>query len=214
MIPFLHRVRDENLEDNPLWLVVLADMMTTLMLFFLVLFVVSQQSKAAQKELERTFNAQAVVDPVPDPRDVVEFREEGAAQRLRKLFADVNVNERDIRVRLREGLLFPSGSATLSEKAQDDLAQLAQILGQIPNDVIVEGYTDPVPIKGAPYTDNWDLSVARSDAVIARLASQGVAPQRLIASGYGPSRPLAPNDSPQGRLLNRRVEIVIVRGVR
>lgn len=215
MIPFLHRLRDEELEDNPLWLVVLADMMTNLMLFFLVLFSVSQQGKAAQQQLERVFDADKAVDARPDPRmeaALREFREDQAADKLKRLFSDVSVSERDIRVRLREALLFPSGSASLSSQSQATLGFLAQVLRQLPNDVIVEGHTDTIPIKGAPFRDNWDLSVARADAVIAALEAHDVAPQRLVASGYGPYRPISPNESAAGRLENRRVEFVIVRG--
>ncbi len=214
MIPFLHRFRSEALEENPLWLVVLADMMTNLMLFFLVLFSVAQQGKAAQRALERTFDAGRAVNPRPDPRMAAalqDYREAEAADRLKKLFSDVTVSERDIRVRLREALLFPSGSAALSSESRDVLGYLAEVLRQMPNDVIVEGYTDPVGVKTSRYRDNWDLSVARSGAVIESLERRGIAPERLIASGYGPYRPLASNADAAGRLENRRVEIVIVR---
>ncbi len=214
MIPFLHRVSSEAMEENPLWLVVLADMMTNLMLFFLVLFSVTQQGKAAQQQLERVFDADRAVNPERDPRmeaAIQEFREDKAAERLKKLFSDVSVSEKDIRVRLREALLFPSGSADLSSESRDVLGFLAQVLKQMPNEVIVEGYTDPVPVGGARFRDNWDLSVARADAVIESLQERGIAPERFAASGYGPYRPLASNADPAGRLQNRRVEIVIVR---
>src|SRR5579885_763422 len=131
MIPFLHRVSSEAMEENPLWLVVLADMMTNLMLFFLVLFSVTQQGKAAQQQLERVFDADRAVNPERDPRmeaAIQEFREDKAAERLKKLFSDVSVSEKDIRVRLREALLFPSGSADLSSESRDVLGLLAQVL--------------------------------------------------------------------------------------
>lgn len=215
MIPFLHRLpaAAAKHEDHPLWLIVLADMMTNLMLFFLVMFALSLQGPQARQALARTFDAKDVIAPPrPDEAAVREVREEKAAAELKALFADTAVDEREIRVRLRDGLLFPFAGAALSPEAAEPLARLARVLKQMPNAVVVEGHTDDVPVTNLAYKSNWELSVARSGSVLERLVAEGVPAARLVASGYGEHRPIAGNDTPEGRARNRRVEILILRG--
>lgn len=215
MIPFLHRLPSAPAEENPLWLIVLADMMTNLMLFFLVMYALSQQSQAARETMARTFDAADVVDTRPRPdetKTLLAFQETKAAEQLKALFTDTAVTEREIRVRLQDSLLFASGSATLSPSADAPLSKLARVLLEMPNTVIIEGHTDAVPLSKSPYRSNWELSVARSDSVIERLVADGVPAARLVAAGYGEHRPMSANDSPEGRARNRRVEVLIQRG--
>lgn len=215
MIPFLHRLPSAATEDNPLWLIVLADMMTNLMLFFLVMYALSQQAPSAREQMARAFDAKEVVDKTPKPAEEkakLDFTEREAAARLKALFADTDVTEREIRVRLQNQVLFPSGLAALSPQADAPLAKLARVLLEMPNSVVIEGHTDAVPLAKSPYRSNWELSVARSNSVIERLAADGVPAPRLVASGYGEHRPAADNDTPAGRAQNRRVEILILRG--
>lgn len=217
MIPFLHRLPSAATEDNPLWLIVLADMMTNLMLFFLVMYALSQQSPAARERMARAFDAKDVVDTRPRPDEEkakLAFAEQTAAERLKTLFADTDVTEREIRVRLQNQVLFPSGLAVLSEQADAPIAKLARVLLEMPNSIVIEGHTDAAPLVKSPYRSNWELSVARSNSVIERLVADGVPPARLIAAGYGEHRPAAGNETPDGRALNRRVEILIQRGAR
>ncbi|MDX6771027.1 MAG: flagellar motor protein MotB [Elusimicrobiota bacterium] len=214
MIPFLHRLHAANKppEDNPLWLVVLADMMTNLMLFFLVMYAMTISSPQARAQMARSFDAKAVVaeppaEPAP-PRDA--FKEEVYAP-VKGLFDDAVLEERLVRVRLRDRLLFPTALADLSPEAAEPLERLARLLASMPNAVVVEGHTDDVPLAVSPYKSNWELSVARSYSVIERLAGHGVAPARLVAAGYGEHRPLVPNNDAESRARNRRVEILILR---
>jgi chemotaxis protein MotB len=80
--------------------------------------------------------------------------------------------------------------------------------------VLVGGHTDTVPIVGGRLRTNWELSAARAFSVIEFFAGQGLAPERFLARGYGEYRPVAPNDTEQGRRRNRRIEIRLVREVR
>lgn len=215
MIPFLHRLPSAQAEENPLWLIVLADMMTNLMLFFLVMYALSQQTPAAREAMARTFDAKDVVDARPKPEDEkakLDFAEKTAAERLKALFADTDVTEREIRVRLQNQVLFPSGLATLSPEADAPIAKLARVLLEMPNAVVIEGHTDSAPLVKSPYRSNWELSVARSNSMIERLVADGVPPARLIAAGYGEHHPAAGNETPSGRARNRRVEVLIQRG--
>lgn len=217
MIPFLHRLHaaPKQQEENPLWLVVLADMMTNLMLFFLVMYAMSIQTPEARAQLARAFDAKAVVEeppaPAPAPRDT--FVEDVLPQ-VKALFEDTTLESRVIRVRLRDRLLFPTALATLNPEAAEPLQKLAALLNTMPNGVIVEGHTDDVPLAVSPYKSNWELSVARSYSVIERLTAGGVDPKRLVAAGYGEHRPLVPNADADGRARNRRVEVLILRDTR
>lgn len=214
MIPFLHRLPVATVEDNPLWLIVLADMMTNLMLFFLVLFAVSQQQPKAREELARAFAATDVVDTGPtraDERAAAVFKEREAAARLQAHFADTTVTENMIRVRLQNQILFPSALSTLSPEAEEPLMKLAGVLKELSGQVVIEGHTDDVRLTKSPYRSNWELSVSRSNSVIEMLVGAGVPPERLVAAGYGEHRPAAGNDTAEGRARNRRVEIVILR---
>ncbi|MFA6030623.1 MAG: OmpA family protein [Elusimicrobiota bacterium] len=220
MIPFLHRVAPSTLEDNPLWLVVLCDMMTNLMLFFLVMFALTQQGPQAQRDLVKTFEAGALVDRKPRAEEAAlpTFRESDA-DRLRGVFtqgglgeaAAVAETEEGVRVRLKEGLLFGFGEADLAANAGTTLERLAAVLREMPNSVVVEGHTDDRPVIGGRYRSNWELSIARSHAVLSALVAAGVHPKRLVTSGYGPLHPIASNGDDAGRAKNRRVEIVILR---
>jgi chemotaxis protein MotB len=215
MIPFLHRLPAATVEDNPLWLIVLADMMTNLMLFFLVMFALAQQTPKARALWIKKFNAADVVDAAPRPDDDAarrDFDEKAAAAELKALFPDTTVTDRMIRVRLQNRILFPSALSALEPEAAGSLAKLARVLKEMPNSVVIEGHTDNVPLVKSPYRSNWELSVARSNAVIETLVADGVSPDRLVAAGYGEYRPIAPNDAPEDRARNRRVEVLILRG--
>lgn len=215
MIPFLHRLHAPGggHEDHPLWLIVLADMMTNLMLFFLVMFALSLQGPGAREAMARTFDAKDVIAPPgPDAAAVREVRETQAAAELKALFADTVVDERAIRVRLRDDLMFGFGESALAPGAAEPLGKLARVLKELPgNLVVVEGHTDDRPVTGLAYKSNWELSVGRAGSVIERLAAEGVPAERLVASGYGEHRPVADNATEEGRARNRRVEVLILR---
>ena len=215
MIPFIHRLQPSQAEDNPLWLIVLADMMTNLMLFFLVMFAMTQQDAKAQAALARAFDAvEVVAEPTKIEPTQPEFSEEQAAAELKKQFTDVTVTEDVIRVRLRDQPLFASGQARLSASSKASIGALALVLRQMPNEVIVEGHTDNVRLSASPYKSNWELSVARSYSVIEELVGGGVASDRLVAAGYGENHPEAGTDTAADRARNRRVEVIIRRGRR
>jgi chemotaxis protein MotB len=208
-------------DENPLWLIVLCDLMTNLMLFFLVMYSFVLQTPTKRAEWLRSFEAAQLIDTQQARADALiqEFKEKDAAASLVKVvrdsalsgLADVEVTERAIRVSLRDRLIFGTARADLNAAANRTLRELTLVLKQIPNDVVVEGHTDDVKVVSGPYRTNWELSVARSASVIGLLAREGIAPSRLIASGYGPFHPLASNATAAGRALNRRVEIVILR---
>ncbi len=125
---------------------------------------------------------------------------------------DVKVDKTVVFVNLSDKMLFQSGSSTLTPRANEVLGKIARIIESRPEvEVLVEGYTDNVPIKNACIEDNWDLSVKRSTAVVRVLQNNfKVNPNRLIAAGRGEYNALASNTTAEGRSTNRRTRIIIL----
>ncbi|WP_026485730.1 OmpA/MotB family protein [Caldanaerobius polysaccharolyticus] len=120
-------------------------------------------------------------------------------------------DERGVVISLQEPLLFKIGSADVLPQNRKIIDNISQILKTIPNYIRVEGYTDDIPINNEKYKSNWELSVARATNVIEILVENGVNPERLIAVGYGQFKPVVPNTSEENRKKNRRVDIVIMK---
>lgn len=124
----------------------------------------------------------------------------------------VNIKNGKVYVSLAEQLLFGSGSIEVDQKGVLALQQLAKaIKDQKDINIMVEGHTDNVPIskKSQYMQDNWDLSVMRATSITKILIKGGVSPQQIIASGRGEFAPLALNDTPKNKQMNRRTEIII-----
>lgn len=115
-----------------------------------------------------------------------------------------------VQVEIRTDILFPSGSAKLSEAATPVIARLGKILEPFPNPILVEGDTDNRPIHTVVFPSNWELSAARAASVVRRFMSAGVAPSRMAVIGHAQYEPIASNTTAAGRNANRRVDIVIL----
>ena len=124
----------------------------------------------------------------------------------------VNKDGLSVEIELKSRILFASGSAELARSAEPILLQLADIIRGFDYPVRIEGYTDNVPIGTRQFPSNWELSTARASSVVRLIASAGIDPLQLTASGYGEFRPITSNDTEQGRADNRRVVIVIDAG--
>lgn len=125
---------------------------------------------------------------------------------------DIKVDKTVVMVNLSDKMLFKSGSYNLTTRANEVLEKIAQIVNSRPDlEVMVEGYTDNVPIKNNCIQDNWDLSVKRSTSVVRSLQDNfNIDPNRLIAAGRGEYNVLASNETAEGRSKNRRTRIIIM----
>ena len=130
---------------------------------------------------------------------------------------DVRIEEIEgkLKVTFIDKILFDSGSVEVKPKGQEVLLKLAESFKDNRDQVIVvEGHTDDVKIGGAlrdRFPTNWELSAARATAVVRFLQEKGeIEPERLTASGFSFYRPLALNESEEGRALNRRIEIMLI----
>jgi len=125
----------------------------------------------------------------------------------------VQMLERGLVITFVAEVLFDSGKADLKKPSLAKLQKVANVLNTTVKDlsVGVEGHTDNVPIQRSGWKSNWELSAARALSVLDYLEkTEGIDPRRLSATGYGEYRPVASNDTKEGRQENRRVEIVIL----
>jgi len=135
---------------------------------------------------------------------------------LKKELADKDVQisrlKDQLKVTVASEILFPSGSAELSQEGVDVLRKVAKAANKSTDEVRVEGHTDsdPIaPVLAQYYPTNWELSTARAAVAVRTLEATGMVPaSRLSAVGYGDSRPVGPNETAEGKGKNRRVEIV------
>jgi len=113
-------------------------------------------------------------------------------------------------VRFPDQVSFPSGSGELKQEFLPVLSKLLSVLSESEGQIIISGHTDDLPISTSQYRSNWDLSASRATSVAHYILQfTPITPDRITVQGYADSRPLAPNDSPENRAKNRRVEITI-----
>jgi len=125
---------------------------------------------------------------------------------------EVKVDKTVVFINLSDKMLYQSGSAEITPRANEVLGKIAKIIESRPDlEVMVEGYTDNVPINSDCIKDNWDLSVKRATSVVRVLQSKfNIDPNRLIAAGRGEYNTLASNETTEGRATNRRTRIIIM----
>ena len=117
-----------------------------------------------------------------------------------------------INIEINAAILFAPADARLNPASVAALESIAEVLRAHPNAIEVEGHSDNQAIGTAAYPSNWELSAARASRVVRLLAISGIEEARLIAIGHGANHPVASNDTAQGRLRNRRVEIQVLSG--
>jgi chemotaxis protein MotB len=123
----------------------------------------------------------------------------------------ISMQQRGLVVSFAQAALFPSGEDVIAAEAYAGLGKVASAIAKLPNPVRLEGHTDAVPIHTPRFRSNWDLSAARSIALMEILTVRFTVPRgRLSIAGYADTAPIAPNDSEVGRARNRRVDIVVL----
>lgn len=221
---------DEPKKGAPEWVVTFGDMMSLLLCFFVLLLSFStmetERFKVIAGYIREAFGVQTLRHyteiPSGDTVISVEFSPptyteeaifEEVVQKLRTFgyegLVEAERTDEGVRVRVDGELLFPPASTDMDGES---LAFLTAVAGTIKDSgarAIVEGHTDDRPIQSERFPSNWELSAGRAAAVVRFFESQGVPAERMQAVGYGPTRPVADNATPEGRKKNRRVEILI-----
>jgi chemotaxis protein MotB len=123
---------------------------------------------------------------------------------------EVHMEPRGLVVSLKQAAFFPSGADAVDPGTYETLGKVAAALKAVSNPLRIEGHTDSVPIHTARFRSNWELSAARSIAMMELLVERfGIAEGRMAIVGYADTSPETSNDTPEGRARNRRVDIVI-----
>jgi chemotaxis protein MotB len=166
-----------------------------------------EDQKPGEQKPDEQKKTQKLVELMPSLKVLsAELRTEIDAGRVQ-----VQMEPRGLVISFRQAALFPSGEDVVSQAAYPSLDKLASAMIKIPNPIRLEGHTDAVPIKTARFHSNWELSTARSIALLELLSSRFQVPvQRISVAGYAANAPVASNGSEEGRAKNRRVDIVIL----
>ena len=123
----------------------------------------------------------------------------------------ISLEPRGLVISLRESAFFASGDDGVYPGTYPSIEKIARAIAALPSQVRLEGHTDSVPIHNSRFRSNWELSAARSIAMLELLVSRfDIPPQRLAVAGYADTVPVESNDTEQGRAHNRRVDIVIL----
>ncbi|HTN67062.1 MAG TPA: flagellar motor protein MotD [Burkholderiaceae bacterium] len=122
----------------------------------------------------------------------------------------VTQSSRGVKIEINASVLFAPGEAKLTPESIQALIAVAAVLKDGQHVIQVEGHTDTIPIATALFPSNWELSAVRAGSVVRLFIDHGVDKQRLTALGYGDTRPVDANDTPEQRQRNRRVEVVIL----
>ncbi len=227
--------RHEEHENHERWLVSYADFITLLFAFFVSMYAISSVNEGKFRILSESlaiaFNPSMFTSTrmQEGPRFVREQRSHMAQEfkdmftnNYQKIQAALQELEKDkkltliqdehkITIRISEGTLFEPGSDVLLPEALPVIDEVARALTGLPNSVRIEGHTDNVPISTERFPSNWDLSSARSLKILKYfIDSHAYDPRKLSALGFGEFQPIDTNDTPSGRIKNRRVDIMVL----
>ena len=174
------------------------------------------QSSAESADSSQNLNPSAYGGVEASKEDKINLKkissrvEKGLSPLIDKDLVKINKNDLWIEIEINSNILYSSGSARLQSQAVPVLKKVAKIIGDFENQVQVEGFTDNVPIETEEFPSNWELSSARAASVVHLFAQSGVKPNRMSAVGYAEFKPIADNDTAQGRRKNRRVKIIVL----
>jgi chemotaxis protein MotB len=179
------------------------------------LTMLSEQAQELTVELHKQKSVvnlqEKVIQLLDDTRKSIEssLKDQIAAQNI-----TIEDTDEKLKVILVENILFDSGSSEVNEEGKRLLLLLSETLNKDSmRQIVVEGHTDNVPLGGQlreRFPSNWELSAARAASVIRLLQSDGgVEPKKLSLKGYGSYHPIAPNHTEEGRMQNRRIEIIL-----
>ena len=219
--------RHECEHEDAAWEIALADLMTVLMVFFLVMWLTSvidpEQRKAfVQSVLGEGGGLDSIIenkqgDPMPtkpiekvaEKEDVTPEEIEEALKKVDPKDVDIERTPEGIKITLNSDSFFESGRATIKDSTLEQLEKLAETMVGRGQDIEVSGYTDNIPISNFQFPSNWELSAARASTVARAFIDMGVSQPLLSIRGFASNKPVASNKTGYGRSLNRRVTVLV-----
>lgn len=212
------------------WLVTYADLITLLLVFFIVMYALSSRISGEKfDQLASSLATSMKKSRTPKPSDKTAFSKDlSKEQRQFKATADavieslvktdpksdvkIDIDERGLVVSLIDTSFFDPGSATIKRGATKTILAVTQPFRKLKNELRIEGHTDSVPIRSPRFPSNWELSTSRSTAVVRFLIDYGhISSTRISAAGFSDTKPVASNGTAEGRKRNRRVDIIVLK---
>lgn len=181
----------------PTWMLTYSDLMTQVLIFFVMMFALASAMNEMQLiRLRKKLEAYVVENQLEN-------------------YIGLGIDEKGLVISLREKLMFDSGRAEIYQEAKDILKDITKEIGDVPNNTRIEGHTDNVPIGPelqSKFPTNWELSTARATNVTRYLLETlNFPPKRISSAGYGEYQPVVDNDTEEHKAMNRRVDIVVQR---
>jgi chemotaxis protein MotB len=209
--------------DGPTWIVTYSDMATLLLTFFILYYSIASQNLGKFKDaiLEESDKNLGLIELIESTKITTAlqnfsgFKSDNILNDINQFATDDNnlgivENNSKIIIRIPGKTLFQPASAVLEKEGWPILAETAAIFKKYPNYKIhIQGHTDDDPVTTEKFPTNWELSATRATSVLRFFVDKGLAPIRLTATGYADTFPLHPNNTAEGRALNRRVEFVL-----
>ena len=219
------RRKAEEHDNADRWVVSYADFITLLFAFFTTMYAISHVDVGKLERFAGSMrsafkatgpgSADVIIEGIsPISYEDIQLEKDikAALGKFDKI-GDVSVTREDrgISISFGDSVLFDPGSAKIKNGVAPLLSSVASIIKKVPNDIVIEGHTDNMPISNSEYHSNWELSTARATSVLMQvLKDTDIDPGRFSASGYGEFKPVATNSTPEGRAKNRRVEIIFI----
>ncbi len=227
--------KEEVEEGAPIWAVTFGDLMSLLMCFFVLLLSFSEidrnkyrvvsgsvknafgiqrkkpvfESPKGSKMIAREFDQAIILTKIEKVVKEIINELEGEYEELKGL-VEVESVENQLTIRMMGEATFDTGRADLRSEFIPLLRKIGEVLGKTKAEIIIAGHTDNVPLSSGPFGSNLGLSMARAGSVAEFLLSKkNIDPRKLSTMGFGEYRPLASNDTAEGRRKNRRVEIIV-----
>lgn len=237
-------IKKKKKDNSERWLLTYSDLITLLMIFFIVMYSISNVDSEKYNSLATSLNTsfnptfsivegsgnhyignglsnntgnsqflsnvspQTTLSPTQEIEN--ELRNYLEAHDLTSQI-DLHIEPQGLILSLNENVFFESGRAEIQPDYKKNILEIGEILNTFDNDVAIEGHTDNIPISNSRFKSNWELAAVRATNVVHLLIDEGhVAPNKLCATSYGEYRPIASNDTAEGRAKNRRIDIVLL----
>lgn len=211
-----HDEHDHEQEQAERWLISYADLITTLMVFFLALYVLelAKDHDLQTKQFEAQVASARTQHATSTAADARKAAQATLVALLKPLSDEhaitVSESTQGVEIAINAKVLFNSGDARLLPDSIDVLNRVAKVLAnQSGKNILVEGHSDSAPISNGKYESNWELSAARAGAVVRYFVDRGIEPHRLSAVGRADNVPLVLGDDAAARAANRRVTILV-----
>lgn len=212
------------------WLITYSDMVTIILCFFIVFFTMTTEEASLLESIKENLTTE--VEELSQENLKLKEEKDSVMELLlgenedmnsgenfmdflenNNLLESVNIIEEDrgLVIRFKDGVLFDSGKAEISKGGHSVLNEIAGKVQAIENRIIIEGFTDNLPIKTNDFPSNWELSTARAIGVARfMIDDMGIEEERISVSGFGEQKPIDTNETEEGRANNRRIEITIL----